>query len=94
MHAIPIYDGTLISSESDIVENLIDFGEMNVELVNDFDIPWVIKKTTTYPKYRRTRFRKKATGEGEEGEEEEDYGSEEDNKEPAASDEEEEEEDS
>ena len=80
MHAIPIFDGHLISSESDIHDNLIDVGEMSVELINDFEIPWVLKKTVNYPKYRRNRRKKKVTGEGEEAEEDEDYGDEDDEK--------------
>ena len=95
VHAIPIFDGQHISSEADLSDNLIDFGEMNVELISDFDIPWVVRKTGAYPKYRRIRRRRRAVGEGEEGEEGEDYGSEEEDKEAGAgSDEEEEEEDS
>ena len=91
VHAIPVYDGHLIASETDIQDILLDQGEMNVELVNDFEIPWVLRKTVSYPKYRRTRRRKRAA-EGEDGEDDDDYGSEGDEKDVAASDEEEEEE--
>lgn len=92
VHAIPVFDGHLIQSESDIHDNLIDAGEMNVELINDFEIPWVLKKTINYPKYRRIRRKKKVAAEGEEGEDEEDYGDEDDEKDPQGSDDEEEEE--
>ena len=44
VHAIPVYDGVQISSETDIMDSLIDIGEMNVELINDFEIPWVLRK--------------------------------------------------
>ena len=80
VYAIPVFDGHLISSENDIQENLIEFGEMNVDLINDFDIPWVLKKSAQYPKYRRTRRKKRDAGEGEGGllgdEDNEDYGEE------------------
>jgi len=71
VHAIPIFDGKLISQESDIIENIIEFGEMNVELLNDFEIPWVCRKNTPYPKYRRVK-RKKSNNDGSEGEGDED----------------------
>lgn len=94
VHAIPVYDGSLIATESDIIENLIEVGEMNVELINDFEIPWVSKKALAYPKYRRTRRKKRvASGEGEEGEDDDEYGSEGDEKE-GNSDEEDDDEDS
>ena len=31
---------------------------MTVELINDFDLPWIQRKTTFYPKYRRMRKRR------------------------------------
>lgn len=89
MHAIPIYDGMLISSEGDIIENLIEYGEMNVDLLNDFEIPWICKKNNPYPKYRKIKRKKVRNEEGEENEEEDDAESDYDDREQPSEQEEE-----
>ena len=44
---------------------------MQVELINDFEIPGVCRKNMPYPKYRRVKRKKREDGEeGEEDEEE------------------------
>ena len=73
VHAIPVYDGYLIKNEDDLLEVIASEEVLNVELLNDFDIPYVIRKTYTYPRYKRTRkFQKKTEGEGEEDDDDDD----------------------
>ena len=76
VHAIPVFDGYLIKNEDDLQEVLAADEELNVELLNDFDIPYVVKKTYSYPAYKRTRkkARKTEDGEGEDEEDEEEDG--------------------
>ena len=71
-HAIPIYDGHMIKSDEDLQEIVAGEGDLLVELINDFDIPFVHKKGYSYPRYKRTRRRKRAVGSDGEQEEEED----------------------
>lgn len=60
VHAIPVFDGHFIQSQNDIHEALIEQGEMQLDLINDFEIPWVKRKPTNYPKYRRVRRKPRA----------------------------------
>jgi len=53
IHAIPVFDGQLITSEKDLYDALNDVPEMRVELINDFDVPWIEYKSKPYPKYRK-----------------------------------------
>jgi hypothetical protein len=52
-HAVPVYDGRLISSTADLEKLLSDLQNEPVKLINDFDLPWIECKGKTYPKYKR-----------------------------------------
>ena len=69
IHAIPVYDGSLVKSENDLAEYLQDNGDLTVELVNDFELPWIQRKASNYPKYKNTRKKKPADGEEDSAEE-------------------------
>jgi len=87
VNAIPVYDGHLIKSDGDLADLISEVQEMSVDLLNDYDVPWIEQKGVSYPKYRR-RFRiKKKTMEGEA---EDDYDDEEDEDEPLEEEDEEE----
>ena len=66
VHAIPVYDGSLVKSEEELAEALQENGDLVVELVNDFELPWVQRKVVHYPKYRNLRKRRRALDDGEE----------------------------
>ena len=89
IHAIPVYDGSLVKSENDLAEYLQDNGDLIVELVNDFELPWITRKASLYPKYKSIRRKKRS----EEGEDFEDEDENDDNEEEEQQDEEEEEDD-
>ena len=49
-----MYDGQLITCEKDLHDAITEFPEMTVELINDFDVPWIEFRGKSYPKYRKT----------------------------------------
>ena len=64
VYAIPVYDGSLIASEHDLLDAISELGEMSVDLINDFEVAWAERKTVNYPKYRRRlKLRRNAGGE-------------------------------
>ena len=70
VHAIPVYDGSLVRSEVDLAEYLQENGDLVVELVNDFELPWVQKKLVRYPRYKNLRRRRRTNEDGEEDDDE------------------------
>ena len=70
VHAIPVYDGSLVRSEIELAEYLQENGDLAVELVNDFELPWVQQKVVRYPRYRNRRKRRRTNEDGEEEDEE------------------------
>jgi hypothetical protein len=54
VHAIPVIDGLAVTSENDLMEALSDVHGMKVQLINDFDVPWIESKSKPYPKYKKT----------------------------------------
>jgi len=66
VHAIPVYDGKLISDQNSL-QNLLDITMhskntpginhahgFSVRLLNEFEIPWVELDGVSYPKYKTT----------------------------------------
>ena len=52
IHAIPVIDGKLISSEHELMGSLGD-KDMRVDLINDFEVAW-LDYSKPYPKYQKT----------------------------------------
>jgi len=86
VHAIPVIDGSLITSEYDVLERLNqddpankqmsqvarDKGKLEASLLNDFELPnMILKKAEKYPRYARTLTLKRRKGSDDEDEAEE-----------------------
>ena len=90
MLAIPVLDNVVVKDIDTLAEHLTKLNEREVEVVNDFDIPWVVQSMCKFSKVSKKKPKKlvimpgdKEEEEGseqegsEESEEEEDEGSEE-----------------
>lgn len=91
--AIPTYDGSMIASVDDLNEHISKIRDAEVQVMNDFDVPWVQQTKQKFPKVPKRRVRKqRADDESEDDEEEEE--DDEDDEEEEDDDEEEEDKDS
>lgn len=69
--AIPNYDGLCISNVDDLTESIQRISNVEIKVMNDFDIAWVTQQRVKFPRVPKRKVKKPKQGSDDEEEEEE-----------------------